>query len=98
MIEKRLKPEQAHAALCILTADQIDAAVGEIQRERLVRERCFPRWVEEGKLSRIDAKDRLDRQILAEEILLLVLDSLPFLREPLTALHRGVEKEAQKRD
>jgi hypothetical protein len=49
-------------------------ALGELQRERLVRERCYPRWVEEGKVSRIDAKDRLTRQLLAEEIMQVVLD------------------------
>ena len=66
---------QASAALEILTEDQFDEAVGEVQRELLVRTRCYPRWVEEGKLSKIDARDRMDRQNLAVEILQMGLDS-----------------------
>lgn len=46
-------------------------AYDEAMRELQVRERCFPRWVQDGKLSRTDARARLDAQaricaILAE--------------------------------
>ena len=70
-----LTPEQAQAKLDLLTPDDLEAALGEVQRELQVRERCYPRWVEEGKMSRIDAKDRLSRQIQAEELLTLLLTS-----------------------
>ena len=36
-------------------------ALDEAERELNVRARCFPRWVTEGKMSRTDARDRLDR-------------------------------------
>lgn len=74
MPREALNEEQARAKLELLTQDEIEMALGEVQRERQVRERCYPRWVDEGKMSRIDAKDRMSRQILAEEILSLVLD------------------------
>lgn len=75
-IHQQLIPEQARAKLDLLTQDDIEPALGEITREREVRERCYPRWVMEGKLSRIDAKDRMSRQINAEEILSLLLDTV----------------------
>jgi hypothetical protein len=67
--------EQALAELGLLTQEDIEPALGEVQRELQVRERCYKRWTEEGKMSRIDAKDRMSRQILAEKLLLLLLDS-----------------------
>jgi hypothetical protein len=69
-----LSPLQAEDRLSLVTVDDIEPALGELQRELQVRERCYPRWVEEGKLSRIDAKDRLDRIINAVEFLDLLLD------------------------
>ena len=71
-----LTPDQARAKLDLLTQDDIEPALGEVQRELQVRERCYPRWVEEGKMSRIDAKDRMARQIMAQDILLLFLDTV----------------------
>ena len=76
MSRKTLTPEQAQAKLDLLTQDDLEAVLGELTREREVRERCYPRWVEEGKMSRIDAKDRMSRQLLAEEILALKLDKV----------------------
>ena len=69
--------EQASAQIALLKQDDIEGALGEVQRERQVRERCYPRWVEEGKMSRIDAKDRMARQIIAEELLTLLLTAAP---------------------
>lgn len=37
-------------------------AVDEIFRELQVRKRCFPKWVDEGRISRTDAQDRIARQ------------------------------------
>lgn len=39
----------------------LQAALDELQREQNVRIRCFPRWVQEGRVSLTDAQDRLDR-------------------------------------
>ncbi len=36
-------------------------ALDEVARELAVRERCFPRWIKEGRISRTDAVDRLQR-------------------------------------
>lgn len=36
-------------------------ALDEVYRELAVRSRCFPRWVDEGRVSRTDAADRYDR-------------------------------------
>ena len=74
MSEKTLTPEQARAQLDLLTPEDVEGALGECQRELQVRERCYPRWTEEGKMSRIDAKDRMERQIQAAELLALLLD------------------------
>lgn len=38
-----------------------EEALDELQREFNVRARCFPRWVADGRVSRTDAQDRLDR-------------------------------------
>lgn len=73
----KLLPEQAAAKLALLKQTDIEGALGEVQREKQVRERCYPRWVEEGKMSRIDAKDRMSRQIIAEELLTLLLTAAP---------------------
>lgn len=37
-------------------------AVDEIFRELQVRKRCFPKWIDEGRISRTDAQDRIARQ------------------------------------
>jgi hypothetical protein len=41
----------------------------ELAREYAVRQRCFPRWVTEGRLSATDAQDRIDRLATAIELL-----------------------------
>jgi hypothetical protein len=74
MSQTVMSSEEGQLKLTQYTQDEIEGALGEIQRERMVRERCFPRWVAEGKISRIDAKDRLARQQLSEEIMQIVLD------------------------
>lgn len=47
----------------------LQEAVDEVERELNVRRRCFGRWVEEGKVSRTDAQDRIDRLATALEAL-----------------------------
>ena len=44
-------------------------AMDELHREMGVRTRCYHRWIDDGKVSRTDAQDRLDR--LASAITLL---------------------------
>lgn len=39
----------------------IAEAISEVERELLVRKRCYGRWVDDGKMSRIDAVDRYAR-------------------------------------
>lgn len=40
---------------------RIDEALSELEREAHVRMRCYDRWIQEGKVSRVDAWDRLER-------------------------------------
>lgn len=40
----------------------ITEAIDELFRELQVRKRCFPRWIQDGKISRTDAQDRIARQ------------------------------------
>lgn len=46
-----------------------EEALSELQREMQVREHCYDRWVSEGRLTRIDAVDRLDRLMTAMALL-----------------------------
>ena len=39
----------------------LEEACSELDREIKVRVRCYDRWVAEGKLSSVDARDRLER-------------------------------------
>lgn len=39
----------------------IEEAVSEVARELQVRQRCYPRWIQDGKMDTIDAKDRSER-------------------------------------
>lgn len=47
----------------------LEEACDEIERELIVRVRCFPRWVSEGRMSKSDAKDRLARMGTALSLL-----------------------------
>ncbi len=48
----------------------------ELIRELTVRRRCFPGWVQQGKLSATEAQDRVDRMEAAVRILTLVAEAL----------------------
>jgi hypothetical protein len=39
----------------------LEEAISEVDREIKVRVRCYDRWVSEGKLSSVDARDRVER-------------------------------------
>lgn len=49
-------------------------ALDECTRELHVRERCFPRWIKEGRVSETDAQDRLDRLATACDLLTQLKD------------------------
>jgi hypothetical protein len=39
----------------------IEEALSEVERELQVRVRCYDRWINDGKLSSVDARDRTER-------------------------------------
>lgn len=39
----------------------LEEALSEVERELQVRKRCYDRWVSDGKMGSIDAKDRFAR-------------------------------------
>ncbi len=41
-------------------------ALSEVRREIRVREACYDRWVRDGKIDEIDARDRMARMKAAE--------------------------------
>lgn len=47
----------------------LQEAVDEVKRELQVRERCFRRWIGDGRVSATDAQDRYDRLASALEVL-----------------------------
>lgn len=51
------------------TERSIREALSEVHRELCVRERCFDRWVKEGKMTDVDAQDRYDRMASAKHYL-----------------------------
>ena len=61
--------DTANAYLLAIEVSSLQEAYDEVCRELAVRERCFPRWVAEGRLSATDSQDRLRRQRMAKECL-----------------------------
>ena len=51
------------------TERSIREALSEVHRELCVRERCFDRWVTDGKMTDVDAQDRYDRMASAKHYL-----------------------------
>lgn len=45
----------------------LEESMSEVKREINVRQRCYDKWVSEGKMTAIDAQDRMDRIVSAEE-------------------------------
>jgi hypothetical protein len=58
------------------TVRTITEAIDEVHRELCVRKRCFPRWIQDGRVSKTDAQDRIDRLATAFD-LLSTLAALP---------------------
>jgi predicted site-specific integrase-resolvase len=59
---------------------QIDEALSEVSRELQVRRRCYHRWIQDGKLSTVDARDRIERLEAAEHYLLAHMEHLERIR------------------
>jgi hypothetical protein len=53
----------------------LDEALEEVTRELTVRTRCFPRWVQEGRIGQAESKDRLERLAAAQKFLQILVDS-----------------------
>ena len=47
----------------------LEEALSELERELQVRLRCYQRWIEDGKLSKTDARDRSERLESAIQLL-----------------------------
>lgn len=65
----------------------LEEATSEIQREMDVRKRLFDRWVAEGKMSWMDAHDRMERHLSALKFLLehaRILEEADTSEQPLT--------------
>lgn len=43
----------------------VQECIDELERELYVRIRCFDRWVQDGRLTRTDARDRTERHYSA---------------------------------
>lgn len=56
-------------------------AMDELDREAKVRMRCFPKWVDEGRISQTEARDRL-RRLLKAGALLAGLDASGAAAQP----------------
>jgi hypothetical protein len=52
-----------------IDGEELQEALDECKRELGVRERCFPRWVKEGRLTETDCKHRLGGMRTAVSIL-----------------------------
>lgn len=72
MADRTDRPRLADTTPSMAQGRSIDEAVSEVERELNVRMKCFDRWVSEGRLSYVDAKDRLERLMAA----LLILEKL----------------------
>lgn len=42
-------------------ARNLEEATSEVDRELQVRRRCYSRWIDDGKMSSVDAMDRFER-------------------------------------
>lgn len=71
----------ANAMLAMLANPHLKASADEVKRELEVRQRCYPRWVKEGKLSETDADDRLMRLAQAEKTLRMLRDAYEWVAE-----------------
>ncbi len=64
----------------------IEEALSELERETHVRTRCFDRWVSDGKMSRVEATDRLER----------LMSAIRLLRQFEELMKKGIEATANE--
>jgi hypothetical protein len=72
MMTQDYTPAQAQAQLTTFSAGSIEQALGEVERELGVRVRCYDKWVAEGKMSKLEAKERKERLTMARDMLYLI--------------------------
>jgi len=53
----------------------VEEALSEVDRELQVRTRIYDKWIQDGKISRIDATDRMERLAAAKIYLQKALDA-----------------------
>jgi hypothetical protein len=61
-----------------------EQAVTEIERELQVRQRCYDRWIAEGKLTHVDATDRQERLLAARKFIIAAMEQEQETTEPVT--------------
>lgn len=64
----------ANADMVASNKRTLEEAFDECTRENEVRKRCYGKWIDEGRLSRSDARDRTERLAAAIEFLKRMLD------------------------
>lgn len=74
-------------------------ALSEIARELGVRRRCYGRWVQDGKLSDVDATDRMERLERALELVekYVSLEDLPPPPNPIRITAAAIESAVRRR-
>jgi hypothetical protein len=65
----------------------LEEAHSEVERELNVRSRCFPQWIADGRVNRIDAQDRLDRLATAFQLLRWLIEDADRSLEAQIFLH-----------
>lgn len=66
---KEVRKMDEYPSMTVARYRDKEEACSELERELNVRARCFPRWIKEGRVNRIDAQDRLDRLATALQLL-----------------------------
>jgi hypothetical protein len=70
-----------------------EEAVSELMRELSIRRRCYTRWIADGKLSAVEARDRLERM---ERALQIVERYVNLVESPVNfPIHESVEVDTQ---
>lgn len=59
-----------------------EEALSELQREAQVRSRIHPKWIDDGRLSKYDARDRDKRMAAAIAFLQWLVDFGTLMRDP----------------
>ena len=67
------------------SARSLEEAIAEVEREAMVRVRIFDSWISQGKISRVDAWDRMER----------ILSALSLLRNQATREAQALEVVAE---